>query len=207
MLFEELFEGYGKNLRVKLAFSEYWLWFLVNSIWDAVIKLTGLISFKQWYKELYITPLCSLLHTLLKDKCMCLQDEWKLYVTRPAGQVQYWNIFVPCIWLVLFMTSQNKFEYLIKPSLSIKPIISKLRYSKTCVKWPLSKRPKIGFQDQLSLNAGSENAGQKYCRMLQGEHSAILLTFIKLPFGIKIFVFSIFEWPLKTGFTVPLSCL
>ena len=38
--------------------------------------------------------------------------------------------------------------------------------------------------------------------MLQGEHSAVLLTFIKLPFVIKIFVLSIFEWPLKTGFTV-----
>ena len=38
--------------------------------------------------------------------------------------------------------------------------------------------------------------------MLQGEHSAILLTFIKLPFNIKIYVLSIFEWPLKTGFTV-----
>ena len=34
------------------------------------------------------------------------------------------------------------------------------------------------------------------------EHSAILLTFIKLLFVIKIFVLSIFEWPLKTGFTV-----
>ena len=53
-------------------------------------------------------------------------------------------------------------------------------YSKTCVKRPLSKRPKIGFQDQLSLNAG-----QKYCRMLQGEHSAILSTFIKLPIAIR----------------------
>ena len=70
-------------------------------------------------------------------------------------------------------------------------------YSKTCVKRPLSKRPKIGFQDQLSLNAG-----QKYCRMLQGEHSAILSNFIKLPFLIKIFVLSIFEWPFYTGFTV-----
>ena len=59
-------------------------------------------------------------------------------------------------------------------------------YSKTCVKQPLSKRPNIGFQDQLSLNAG-----QKYCKMLQREHSAILLTFIKLPFVIKTFVFSI----------------
>ena len=51
-------------------------------------------------------------------------------------------------------------------------------------------------KDQLLLNAS-----QKYCRMLQ--HSAILSTFIiKLPFVIKIFVLSIFEWPLKAGFTV-----
>ena len=52
-------------------------------------------------------------------------------------------------------------------------------FSKTCVKRPLSIRLKIGFQDHLSLYAG-----QKYCIML---HSAILLTFIKLPFVIKIF--------------------
>ena len=39
-------------------------------------------------------------------------------------------------------------------------------------------------------------------------HSAILSKVIKLPFVIKIFVLSIFEWPLKTGFTVnKLSCL
>ena len=69
-------------------------------------------------------------------------------------------------------------------------------YSNTCVNWPLSKRPKIGFQDQLSLNAG-----QKYCRMLQREHSAILSTFIKLPIVIKVF-FSIFVWPFYTGSTV-----
>ena len=60
-----------------------------------------------------------------------------------------------------------------------------------------SKRPQIGFQDQLWLNAG-----QKYCRMLQGGHSSILLTFIKLPFVIKIFVLSIFERRFYTGFTV-----
>ena len=69
--------------------------------------------------------------------------------------------------------------------------------SKTCVKLPLSNRPKIVFQDLLLLNAG-----QKYCRMLQGEHSAVLSTFIKLPFSIKIFVLSIFEWPYFTCFTV-----
>ena len=38
--------------------------------------------------------------------------------------------------------------------------------------------------------------------MLKGEHSAILSTFIKLPFVIEIFVLSIFEWPFYTGFTV-----
>ena len=37
--------------------------------------------------------------------------------------------------------------------------------------------------------------------MLQGEHCVIVLTFIKLPFVIKIFVLSIFEWPFYTGFT------
>ena len=54
-------------------------------------------------------------------------------------------------------------------------------YSKTCVKRPLSKRPQIDFQDQLLLNAG-----QKYCRMLPLEHSAMLSTFIKLPYFTKI---------------------
>ena len=39
-------------------------------------------------------------------------------------------------------------------------------------------------------------------RPLQGEHSAILFTFIKLPFSNKTFVLSIFKWLLKTGFTV-----
>ena len=74
--------------------------------------------------------------------------------------------------------------------------IKMITYNKTCEKQPLSKRPKIGFENQLSLNAG-----QKYCRMLQGEHSAILSIFIKLPFVIKIFVLSIFEWPFSTGYT------
>ena len=58
------------------------------------------------------------------------------------------------------------------------------------------RRPKFGFHDRLSLNAG-----QKYCRLLQGEHSAILSTFIKLPFVNKISLVY-FDWPLKTGFTV-----
>ena len=72
-----------------------------------------------------------------------------------------------------------------------------LIYSKTCLKRSPKKNTKTGFQYRLSLNAY-----QKYCRMLQGEHSAILLTCIKLPFSIKTLFLSIFKWPLKTGFTV-----
>ena len=59
------------------------------------------------------------------------------------------------------------------------------------------QKTEIGFRDQLSCNAG-----QKYCRMLQGEHSAILSTFIKLLIFIKTFVLSFFEWPFYTRFTV-----
>ena len=73
-------------------------------------------------------------------------------------------------------------------------MIKLLKYSKTCLKRPLKKKTKIGFQDRLLLDAG-----QKYCRMLQ---SSILSTFIKLPFAIKTFILSIFKWLLKTGFTV-----
>ena len=61
------------------------------------------------------------------------------------------------------------------------------------------KRPKIGFQDQLSLNAG-----QKYCRMLQGENSAILSTFLQIPFVSNIFVLSFLSGHFYTGLTVPL---
>ena len=72
---------------------------------------------------------------------------------------------------------------------------------KTVLSSHSKRRQKLVFKTDYRL---SLNAGQKYCRMLQGEHSAILLTFIKckLPFAIKTFVLSIFEWPLKTGFTV-----
>ena len=60
-------------------------------------------------------------------------------------------------------------------------------YCKTCLKQPLKRKTKIGFQDIQSL--------------ISVEHSAVLLTCIKLPYGFKTFVMSIFEWPLKTDFS------
>ena len=43
---------------------------------------------------------------------------------------------------------------------------------------------------------------QYFWPSLSYKHSAILLAFIKLPLVIKIFILSVFEWPLRTGFTV-----
>ena len=72
--------------------------------------------------------------------------------------------------------------------------IKKMQYN--LCKATLKKTKKLFSRPIIS------NAGQKYCRMLQGEHSTILSTFIKLPFAIKIFILSIFDWPFYTGFTV-----
>ena len=75
-----------------------------------------------------------------------------------------------------------------------------LQCSKTCLKRPLKKKTKNLFSIPIIAKCRS-----KVLQNATTEHSAILLTFIKLLFAFKIFVLSIFEWPLKTGFTVPNS--
>ena len=57
-----------------------------------------------------------------------------------------------------------------------------------------SKRPKIGFQDQLSLKV-LQNAPRVFCNTLSSLSYCLSLR----PF------FSFFEWPLTTGFTVHFS--
>ena len=49
------------------------------------------------------------------------------------------------------------------------------------------RRPKLVFMTDHCFNAG-----QKNCRIFS----------TSIPFVIKMFVLSMFEWPLKTGFTV-----
>ena len=80
-----------------------------------------------------------------------------------------------------------------------------LEEAQTCVKQPLSIKTIKCFSIKLSLNAG-----QKYCRMLQRKHTAILSTFIKLLVVIK--AICIFEWPftqvlLYCQFSHPADCL
>ena len=77
-------------------------------------------------------------------------------------------------------TQLNTISYIFPSSLklnTVKPVLS--GHSK--------RRPKLGFQNQISLNVG-----QKYCRMLQREHSAILSIFMKIPFVTKIVFFSFY---------------
>ena len=69
--------------------------------------------------------------------------------------------------------------------------------SKTCLKRPLKKKTKIGFNIDYRLMQVKSIA-----ECSKGEHSAKLSASIKLPFSIKTFVLSIFKWPIKTGFTV-----
>ena len=71
------------------------------------------------------------------------------------------------LWLcAIFVANLKKWRI---TRLAILRLLSYLLiYSKTCLKLPLSKRQNNGLQDRLSLNAG-----QKYCRMLQRERSAI----------------------------------
>ena len=62
---------------------------------------------------------------------------------------------------------------------------------KTCLSGRSKRRPKLIFKTDYRLMRVTSLA----------ECSAILSTFIKVTFVIKI-VLSIFEWPLKTGFAV-----
>ena len=67
-------------------------------------------------------------------------------------------------------------------------------YSKTCVKWPLSKRPKIHLHDQLSLNAGQSIA--------ESSNRSILQYFgpsLSYHMAFKTFVLSFFEWLFYTS--------
>ena len=69
-------------------------------------------------------------------------------------------------------------------------------YSKTSVKQPLSKRVKIGFQDQLSLNEGQSIA--------EGSKRSIPQYFqpsLNYHLSLRSLFCLFFEWLFYTGFT------
>ena len=83
----------------------------------------------------------------------------------------------------IYPNSNRYMCVLFKNKVTVKPVLS--GHSK--------RRPKMVFKTDYPLMQVKSTA---VCS--KGEHSAILLTFIKQPFVFKTFVLSIFEWPLKT---------
>ena len=75
-------------------------------------------------------------------------------------------------------------------------------YSKTCVKRPLAKRPKIGFQDLLSLNAGQKKCRSKVLQNVPLCSKGSILQYFPLSLSYHLSIRSIFEWRFYTGFTV-----
>ena len=73
-------------------------------------------------------------------------------------------------------------------------------YSKACVKQPLSKWPKNGFQDQLSLNAG-----WKYCRMLPWSILQYFWPALSYHLSVRFLFLAIFEWPFYCKISTKIS--
>ena len=65
----------------------------------ALVRPTGRVG--RITQGSHITPLCSLLHMLLKDKCMCSEDEWKLSY-RTSAILKY---FCPLSWVMVWTSS------------------------------------------------------------------------------------------------------
>ena len=119
----------------------------------------------------------------------CLPDVlWLLVFCDSSSQ---WCRLVCSVWLWYFLMIFACFLlftfYKVQPDThnALKPVLS--RHSK--------RRPKIGFQNRLSLNAG-----HKYCRMLSWSILQYFWASLNYHLPFKTFILSIFEWPLKTGY-------
>ena len=94
--------------------------------------------------------------------------------------------WIPISWLHwIYTVLKGRFRFLVTVHFCIS-------YSQTCLKRPLKKKT-IFFLIPIIAKCRP-----KVLQNAPREHSAILLTFIKLPFVSKIFVLSISEWLLKT---------
>ena len=95
-----------------------------------------------------------------------------------------WNLFYSILIHYYSIFAENR----ILPTYTVKPVLSS--HSKV--------DQKLVFKTDYLLMQIKSIAECSKGSILQ----LILSTFIKLPYVIKIFVLSVFEWPLKTGFTV-----
>ena len=70
-------------------------------------------------------------------------------------------------------------------------------YSETCLKRPLKNMQNKGLKDKWKLNAG-----QVYCRMLSWSILQYVWSALSDNRSSKPIFCPLFEWPLKTGFTI-----
>ena len=73
-----------------------------------------------------------------------------------------------------------------------------LRYSKPCLKRPPKMKTKLNWLSRPTVT----KCRLKVLQNAPNGHSVKLSTLNKLALAIRTFVLSIFEWPLKPGFTV-----
>ena len=129
------------------------------------------------------------------------RNPWIYSQTRICSQASYrlhyaahWSVVATFLYIFTYFKRYTKVFVLTNVC---EPKTFYQNYDKTCLKRPLKKNTKNWFSRPIIPQCRS--------KVLQNallEHFAILSTFIKLPFVCKTFVLSIFEWLLKTGFTV-----
>ena len=96
-------------------------------------------------------------------------------ITEPEESAHFSTASVAAEWLIKYPTNGGR-RYLTVFMFAYILIL----YSKTCVKRPLSKRPKLVFKTNYRLMQVKSIAE---C----SKHSAILSTFTKLPIVVKCF--------------------
>ena len=112
-------------------------------------------------------------------------------------QTQSQTVQTPVIYAVCSHCPPQYVNYLLYQYLSRVTRFLTMWYSKTRLKRPLKRRPKKVFKTYNRLMLVKSIA-----ECSRGQHSAVLLTCIKIPNGFQAFVLSIFKWSFKTCFTV-----
>ena len=139
----------------------YWLWNILN-IWAPLPRIYSKACVKR--------PLSKRLKLIFKTN-------YRLMQVRSIAECSNGSILQYFRPLLSYLSLRSLFLLFLNDRFAqvllywLWNIWAPLPRNETCVKRPHSKGSKIGFKNQLSLNAG-----QEYWRKLQREHSAILST-------------------------------
>ena len=187
-------------------------WVILGSICFCNILTISIIK-REWQSLVGHSPFSGQLKYISTSKFMYIESLYGpahvilVHIQSGAAKTQMsMNICIVLPGPSLLLYKKNGWRWRLKfRSFSL------LDTSSWPLKWGFYAYSKTCLKRTLKLNIEKLVFNTDYCLMQvksiaecsKGEHSAILSTFIKLPFSIKTFVMSLFKWPLKTGFTVP----